>query len=74
MILGPLAGALESLSPPPPKEKEEDEDEDEGLFLPFPFTTEQVPSPPYRGTDPEWQEFMKISKDRDLVQTVRGRP
>ncbi|EWG36365.1 hypothetical protein FVEG_00430 [Fusarium verticillioides 7600] len=58
------------------KEKEEAEalhDPDEPLvFLPFPFTTEEVKQPPYRGSDPEWQTFVKISQDKKLLQEIKS--
>lgn len=45
----------------PPGYEEED---DNSLFIPFPGTTRQVNPPPYKGSDPEWQEFLKFSKDQ----------
>lgn len=57
------------------KEKEEVQnmaDEDEPmLFLPFPFTTTEVKQPPYRGSDPEWQTFVKINQDKKLQHEIR---
>jgi hypothetical protein len=40
----------------------EEEDEEEGLFIPFTWPTEQ-PRQFYKGSDPEWKEFIKFSKD-----------
>ncbi|KAF4125018.1 hypothetical protein GMORB2_3857 [Geosmithia morbida] len=62
-------------------EDEMDEEEEPLLFLPFPFTTKQIAQPPYRGSDPEWKEFVKVNKDekrkkdikRSLAETVRRR-
>ncbi|EXL89241.1 hypothetical protein FOPG_00006 [Fusarium oxysporum f. sp. conglutinans race 2 54008] len=58
------------------KEKEEAEalhDPDEPLiFLPFPFTTKEVKQPPYRGSDPEWQTFVKVSQDKKLLQEIKN--
>ncbi|KAF5629435.1 hypothetical protein F52700_7757 [Fusarium sp. NRRL 52700] len=58
------------------KEKEEAEalhDPDEPLiFLPFPFTTKEVKQPPYRGSDPEWQTFVKVSQDKKLLQEIKS--
>ncbi|KAI9744422.1 MAG: hypothetical protein M1818_001951 [Claussenomyces sp. TS43310] len=51
--------------------KELDEEEIEPLFIPFPGTTRQVKPRPYRGNDPEWQEFIKFSKDPTLGKRVR---
>ena len=42
------------------------------LFIPFPGTTEQLEPQPYRGSDPEWQEFIKFSKDQAEGKRVRG--
>jgi hypothetical protein len=49
-----------------------DEEEDVPLFIPFPGTTKQLKPVPYRGSDPEWQEFIKFSQDQDLAKRVRG--
>ncbi|KAF6843718.1 hypothetical protein CMUS01_01825 [Colletotrichum musicola] len=51
---------------------EEIEEETEPWFIPFPLTTKQVNQPPYKGTDPEWRQFVKISKDKELQQKIRG--
>lgn len=57
------------------KEKEEMEnmvDEDEPiLFLPFPFTTKEVKQPPYRGSDPEWEMFVKVNQDTKLQKEIK---
>jgi hypothetical protein len=45
------------------EEQADDEEDEPILFLPFPFTTKQIAQPPYKGTDPEWQEFLKVNKD-----------
>lgn len=42
------------------------------IFIPFPGTIKQVQPPPYRGSDPEWQEYVKFSKDLALGKRVRG--
>jgi hypothetical protein len=46
-------------------------DEAPGLFIPFPGTIKQVPARPYRGSDPEWQEFMKIARNKELLKKVK---
>jgi hypothetical protein len=52
---------------------EEDEEEiHKPMFIPFPGTTKELKPKPYRGSDPEWQEFIKFSKDQKLAQKVRG--
>lgn len=60
------------------KEKEEMEnlaDDDEPiLFLPFPFTTKAVTQPPYRGTDPEWEMFVTVNKDKKLQNDIKSEP
>ena len=57
------------------KEKEEVQnmaEEDEPiLFLPFPFTTEEVKQPPYKGSDPEWEMFVKVNKDTKLQKDIK---
>jgi len=42
------------------------------IFIPFPGTIKQVQPPPYRGSDPEWQEYVKFSKDPALGRRIRG--
>lgn len=49
-----------------------EEESDTGLFLPFPLTLKMIKPPPYRGSDPEWQEFIKISKDVELRKTIKS--
>ncbi|AEO69812.1 901bb8c6-2569-4447-ae21-f6fe5e5549f9 [Thermothielavioides terrestris] len=48
----------------------EDEENDEPLFVPFPFTTKKLPRQPYSGSDPEWIEFIRISKDERLRDAI----
>ncbi|EHK96289.1 hypothetical protein M7I_7996 [Glarea lozoyensis 74030] len=49
----------------------EDLEQEKALFIPFPGTTKQLRPKPYRGSDPEWKEFIKFSKDRSLQDKVR---
>ncbi|RAL60472.1 hypothetical protein DID88_000247 [Monilinia fructigena] len=42
------------------------------LFIPFPGTTKQLPVIPYKGTDPEFQEFIRLSKDAKLLDKLRA--
>ncbi|PBP25871.1 hypothetical protein BUE80_DR003153 [Diplocarpon rosae] len=69
VVLSPLdraaADALQNLP------REEFEEVNKPLFIPFPGTTKQLKPVPYRGSDPEWQEFVKFSKDKKLAQKVR---
>ncbi|OLN81497.1 hypothetical protein CCHL11_10311 [Colletotrichum chlorophyti] len=51
---------------------DEMEEETEPWFIPFPFTTKQVAQPPYKGTDPEWQQYVRISKDKELQKRIRS--
>ncbi|KAK0658026.1 hypothetical protein B0T16DRAFT_363347 [Cercophora newfieldiana] len=41
------------------------------VFIPFPLTTRRLDPQPYRGTDPEWQEFVRIAKDKDLQTKLK---
>jgi hypothetical protein len=50
--------------------QEELDEEVEPLFIAMPFSVKMHDSPPYRGTDPEWQEFIKISKDKALGKQI----
>ncbi|KUJ08902.1 uncharacterized protein LY89DRAFT_599142 [Mollisia scopiformis] len=69
VILDPLDRAVvETLDSLP---EEEDEEEEKPFFIPFPGTTRQLKPVPYKGSDPEWQEFIKFSKDQKLAQKVR---
>ncbi|PQE20398.1 hypothetical protein CJF30_00001702 [Rutstroemia sp. NJR-2017a BBW] len=47
-------------------ESELEEIDEKPLFIPFPGTTKQVKPRPYKGSDPEWQEFVKFSKNPEL--------
>lgn len=70
IVLEPLErGAEEALKNMPDDGDEEDE---KALFIPFPGTTQQLKPVPYKGSDPEWQEFIKFSKDQKLAKRVRG--
>ncbi|KAF2435846.1 hypothetical protein EJ08DRAFT_729712 [Tothia fuscella] len=52
---------------------EEDEEGDvDSIFIPFGWPKPQ-PKTFYKGTDPEWQEFIKFSKDRDKQKDVQLR-
>lgn len=68
-LLGRLAEkGLEGL-----EEGEEEEQEGDGaMFIPFIGTTKEVPSKPYHGNDPEWQEFVSISQNAALVNRIKG--
>lgn len=51
---------------------QEEEEEEIGFFIPFLGTTKMVQPGPYSGSDPEWQQFIKFSKDKELGEKVRG--
>jgi hypothetical protein len=71
VVLDPLErAAVEALKNIP--EEELDDEIHKPIFIPFPGTTKQLKPKPYRGSDPEWQEFIKFSKDQKLAQRVRG--
>ncbi|OBT77251.1 hypothetical protein VF21_04074 [Pseudogymnoascus sp. 05NY08] len=52
-------------------DSETPEDLEDALFIPFPGTIKQIPQSPYQGNDPEWQEYIKFSKDLALITKVR---
>ncbi|KAK1998093.1 hypothetical protein LX36DRAFT_48132 [Colletotrichum falcatum] len=51
---------------------EEIDEEAEPWFIPFPFTTRSVPQPPYKGSDPEWQQYIQISRDKETQKQIRS--
>lgn len=53
------------------RKEEDDEEKDDDLFIPLPLTTKRVIPPPYAGSDPEWREFVRISRDRELQAQMR---
>ncbi|KAI1094140.1 hypothetical protein F5B19DRAFT_447533 [Rostrohypoxylon terebratum] len=52
-------------------ENDEDGDDIFDMFLPIPFTTRVVESPPYKGSDPEWQAFIRVNNDRELLRSIQ---
>lgn len=52
-------------------DSETPEDLDDSLFIPFPGTIKQIPQKPYRSSDPEWQEYIKFSRDPTRMKEVR---
>lgn len=70
LVLGPLDKAAEEASQH--ISEEEFQEAEQPLFIPFPGTAKQLPLVPYKGTDPEWKEFIKISKDQKLMEKVKG--
>ncbi|KAL8708300.1 MAG: hypothetical protein Q9220_006775 [cf. Caloplaca sp. 1 TL-2023] len=58
------------LDPAEPQEKDAEEDEDT-LFIPLGFAY-KLPQRYYKGSDPEWQSFVELARDRkrcDLLKT-----
>ncbi|KAI0126977.1 hypothetical protein BJ170DRAFT_684548 [Xylariales sp. AK1849] len=53
-------------------QKEMDEEEGPTLFVPLPWTTRMVEPQPYKGTDPEWRNFAKFSRNQQLIADVKG--
>ncbi|KFY96111.1 hypothetical protein V498_02904 [Pseudogymnoascus sp. VKM F-4517 (FW-2822)] len=53
-------------------DSETPEDLDDSLFIPFPGTIKQIPQKPYRSSDPEWQEYIKFSRDPTRMKEVRS--
>jgi hypothetical protein len=70
LVLDPLErAAMEALQDLPAEAEEEAE---EPIFIPFPGTVKELKRKPYRGSDPEWQEFVRFSKDKNAQTKVRG--
>ncbi|KAM7215425.1 hypothetical protein V8F06_009185 [Rhypophila decipiens] len=69
LVISPLGKAVSDLAQISPHEEEEDDDSD--FFFPLPLTTREVIPPPYSREDPEWAEFVKISKDKDYIRHMR---
>ncbi|KAF2705170.1 hypothetical protein K504DRAFT_460436 [Pleomassaria siparia CBS 279.74] len=53
------------------KEKDPDDAGEPLIFLPTGLSREK-PRSYYKGSDPEWQEFVKIAPDRVRLQRIRG--
>ncbi|KAK3693413.1 hypothetical protein B0T22DRAFT_525771 [Podospora appendiculata] len=71
LVLVPLLRALEDAVEAVPETKDDEEAEDTILFLPLPLTTTKLDPQPYSGKDPEWLEFVRIAKDKELQKDVR---
>ncbi|KAL8971759.1 MAG: hypothetical protein Q9197_003112 [Variospora fuerteventurae] len=53
------------------KRKGEDSVEDDTIFIPLGFPY-KLPRRYYKGTDPEWQSFIQLSKDRKLCNFLKN--
>ncbi|KAJ5975201.1 hypothetical protein N7481_008908 [Penicillium waksmanii] len=51
---------------------EEEAEEDEPVFIPLTWYLEEQEGEFYTASDPEWQVYSKISKDREKLQKLRG--
>lgn len=61
------------MSPKERKKLEKElEESDPAFYIPLPGTTETVPSPPYKGTDPEWKAFAKLSRDQKKISSIKA--
>lgn len=49
---------------------EDYEDDEDAIFIPLGWAR-QLPRSYYKGTDPEWQEFIKFARDRKRGERVR---
>lgn len=55
------------------KERKELDDElGDPFFIPLPLTTRTIDPLPYKGSDPEWKMFAKVSRDRKLLEDLKG--
>jgi hypothetical protein len=71
-VLEPLFNAIDDGEEVDLPDLPEDEEDKPLLFIPFPGSTKELKPVPYRGSDPEWQEFIKFSRDQALAKRVRG--
>ncbi|KAK9769515.1 hypothetical protein SCAR479_13826 [Seiridium cardinale] len=73
-ILGKwLEQEVSRMSPKERKKLEQElEESDAAFYIPLPGTTHAVESQPYKGTDPEWKEFAKLSRDRKKINEIKG--
>lgn len=53
------------------QEEEEDEQEEDALFVPLTWSWLEE-GEMYTASDPEWQQFVQISRDRNKLQSLRG--
>ncbi|KAK4680602.1 hypothetical protein QC764_100640 [Podospora pseudoanserina] len=67
-VAGPLVKVLENQEL---MESMPEEEEAVDIFIPFPLTTERHEPQPYSGKDPEWREFVRLSKDKERLDQIR---
>ncbi|KAF8860049.1 hypothetical protein BDZ45DRAFT_703998 [Acephala macrosclerotiorum] len=71
VIVDPLEKAADEVLEELPDDELDEADLDKPFFIPLPGTTKQLKPVPYKGSDPEWQEFIKFSKNQKLAQKIR---
>lgn len=71
VVISPLIKWVDDHEDELSAEERKEMDELEPLFVAFPFTIKAVQPLPYAGTDPEWTEFVKLSKDDKLQRRIR---
>jgi len=54
-------------------EKEVQDDDEPIAFFAWPFSTYQEESPPYKGSDPEWKEFVAINSDKKRQKEIKNK-
>lgn len=52
-------------------EDDDDELDEDSLFIPMTWAT-KMPRTFYKGSDPEWQEFVKIAKDKERHKKIQN--
>lgn len=53
------------------KEEEDEEEEEDAFFVPLTWSWLEE-GEMYTASDPEWQQFVQISRDRNKLQSLRG--
>jgi hypothetical protein len=61
----------EKLKPDGTIEVEDEDDLEDGLFIPFGWPKEDAKTF-YKGSDPEWKEYMKLAKDPKRKTDIQG--
>jgi hypothetical protein len=68
-----LEQEISKMSPKERKKLEKElEDTDAAFYVPLPGTTRAVQSQPYTGTDPEWKQFAKLSRDQKKITSIKA--
>ena len=71
VVIDTLLDWADELDTPQLEASAEEDEEEPFFFLPFPFGIQTVEQPPYKGSDPEWQTFVKVNKDEKLQKEIR---